>query len=422
MIALILTTLTFNIYMPIKEAKAALATTAMQSVQITWQNIKYALDKAWQSADYALQGIISGVQLWFKFDTIIERALKTAWNILRNQLLNQLGNSIIKWVQGSDGLSAYVTDWTGYLSYQAGLVANSFLNDVFSAAFCPVFSNELKSDIEKIYENSISRSTNYSIESECPLPEDEVNAFYAEDGFTTERWMAMIQPSGNYYGQLFNSWDELMLQTGSEYEAQTYELIANEGYRGDEENGTPGSVQSNAVKEVSMKDWKLLLNSDDPREFFSSVANAFITRIINQGLNLMQTETYKYLNPPDYYERDDNPQDTAPGPAPLSDTTPLNPPPNPVGACSDDGLTASFSWGSSLAASYYALRIDNVADAWDNACTSLYDGDLCVNVYANSYAFSTLPGASYHWWVHGCTEGIGCGDASDGSFVCPLGP
>ncbi len=70
-------------------------------------------------------------------------------------------------------------------------------------------------------------------------------------------------------------------------------------------------------------------------------------------------------------------------------------------SCSSSGTSATLSWNAVSGATYYPLRVDNTADGWDGSCSSA-GGDFCKDVYATSYSFTSIPGATYKWWLHSC--------------------
>lgn len=66
------------------------------------------------------------------------------------------------------------------------------------------------------------------------------------------------------------------------------------------------------------------------------------------------------------------------------------------------GLTSmTFRWNAMPGASSYALRIDDLSNPWSGTCSSINNGDTCVDGYTStSYTRSVIPGHTYTWWVH----------------------
>jgi len=101
----------------------------------------------------------------------------------------------------------------------------------------------------------------------------------------------MIRPEGNEYGLFMIALDAREEAESLKYTADIYKLTANQGFKGDEK--TPGIVQSYATQRASMMDLDYLLQSKDLNEFFGSVIDAFINRIIREGLSSMETDSYQ---------------------------------------------------------------------------------------------------------------------------------
>ena len=77
-------------------------------------------------------------------------------------------------------------------------------------------------------------------------------------------------------------------------------------------------------------------------------------------------------------------------------------------SCPLPGTSASLSWNPSNGATFYALRVDNLTNGWTGTCATVNPGDVCTNVSATSYSFSSSPGANYNWWVHACDASVCC--------------
>lgn len=275
-----------NVFFAKKEAQAANATLQQQIVSWMEDIVVWAADYALQEIMSDYTEIISDIEEWFQDDTLEQRALKDAWNQTRAQLLKELTNDVINWAQGDPGNPNFVKDWKSYLAsltIQAG--QEFFNNQIVSLILCPPFDASVKSWISK------TGSGRPSLSLQLPCPNPNLDAFlndFSQGGW--DAWIDFIEPAGNPYGAYMIGDDARELAEIQAYEAAKYELTANQGYKGDEE--TPGIVQSYATQRASMMDFDYLLQSDELNEYVSSVTDAFINRIINEGLEDMQTDTY----------------------------------------------------------------------------------------------------------------------------------
>ena len=95
-------------------------------------------------------------------------------------------------------------------------------------------------------------------------------------------------------------------------------------------------------------------------------------------------------------------------------------PSSPTGlsaSCPVPGTSATVWWNASPGATSYSLRVDNQQNGWSGTCSWTYPGDVCQQISATSYTFSSVPDAPYWWWVHSC-DGTGCSAAASASFTC----
>src|SRR3989344_3004803 len=96
---------------------------------------------------------------------------------------------------------------------------------------------------------------------------------------------------------------------------------------------------------------------------------------------------------------------------------PPQPPTNLTASCPSPGSSASLDWADTTNATFYTLRVNNLADVWDGSCSSV-SGDFCANTSSSSYGFSSTARDSYQWWVHACND-TGCSQPVFGpNFSC----
>jgi hypothetical protein len=59
----------------------------------------------------------------------------------------------------------------------------------------------------------------------------------------------------------------------------------------------------------------------------------------------------------------------------------------------------NVTWTPNGTYTSFALRIDDLSDGWDSACTNTTN-DVCKDLTTNSYSYNFLAGHKYHIWVH----------------------
>jgi len=159
---------------------------------------------------------------------------------------------------------------------------------------CGTFKQEVQQAI------SAGNEPSFQAQAQCPPNYDSAALLAGTSKNFWSDWLQMIRPSGNPFGAYMIASDKKLEAEGLAYTGRIFQLTADQGYRGTKE--TPGIIQSNAAQRASMMDLDYLLNSDDLEEYFGSVVDAFINRIINEGLQYMQTGTYAPQGKPPQFQ------------------------------------------------------------------------------------------------------------------------
>jgi hypothetical protein len=299
LILVLLLTLVGSLAAPKKPAKAAVATLPMQIVEYIMEIINWYEDYSSQTDQEDSLEEIEDVQDWFKDDTLDRRDERESWNEDRQDMLEDMVNDILDNMQDmGDGETAFVSEWNNFLDYFTQEAFQGFVNNELNQAqMCDTFQSEVQQEI------SGGNEPSYLAQVQCPSNYDS-NALlagttnYAGDDFWSN-WLKMLEPSGNPYGAYMISSDEKLETEGLAYTGRIFDLTANQGFRGTPD--TPGIIQSYAVQRASMMDLDNLLNADELETYFSSVADAFINRIFNEGLAAVQTSGYIPTQPPPIY-------------------------------------------------------------------------------------------------------------------------
>lgn len=277
----------FN-FLAAKNARAFNATLPMQISQWITEKISWVKDYTKQNQTQKNTNTTSQIQQWMKSDILNQRSLKKSWDQTRDQLLKQLTNNILDWAKGTNGNTNFIIDWQSYLGGLTSQAGQNFINTQLSQSnMCSSFSQDVKSYV------SASDSGEPSLQQQLKCPLSNYDAFlndFTKGGWNA--WLEFIKPAGNPFGAYMIAEDERLWTEAQAYDAEKYKLAANQGYKGDQ--NTPGIIQSYASQRASMMDLDNLLQAKDVNEYFSSVVDAFINRIQNQGMQNMQTGSYAY--------------------------------------------------------------------------------------------------------------------------------
>lgn len=124
---------------------------------------------------------------------------KIATQILKNTLINQLGQQVISWINGG-GKPKFITNWKGFLAGAAKDAAGFAIQDATNGT-CQIFTRPLRLQLQSAFLTPAPRPI-------CTLEQvvQSVENFYKN--FSTGGWLAYSQivlPSGNYYGSLFEA-------------------------------------------------------------------------------------------------------------------------------------------------------------------------------------------------------------------------
>ena len=109
-------------------------------------------------------------------------------------------------------------------------------------------------------------------------------------------WLEALEPSGNPWGSFMIAQDAKDLAELNAYSAEKAKLIANQGNQGTEQ--TPGIIQSYAAQRASMMDLDYLLQADNINEYLSSLVDAFINRIAENGFQKTNFDDYQPVGAP----------------------------------------------------------------------------------------------------------------------------
>jgi hypothetical protein len=154
-----------------------------------------------------------------------ERRLHTILvQILRNFLVNQLGQQIVSWINGG-GTPKFVTNWQSFLRKAGEDAANIAISEV-APQLCQSFAPLIRLQLGQTYLNPAPYPT-------CTLDQvvDNVQNFY--NSFESGGWIAysqMLLPSGNYYGSIFETSQIVGQAVAKAQQAEAADAMSNTGF------------------------------------------------------------------------------------------------------------------------------------------------------------------------------------------------
>jgi len=262
--------------------------------------------------------------------TKLSQLTKQALQIALNQILSMMTNDIVEWIQG-DGEPRFITNWQDFLKDAADNAGGTFVDQYLGVGnFCSSFDMDIKMALQSV--------PTFQEEVKCPISEIGANAddFYNDfDQGGWNAWLAVSQPTGNFYGSLMIARDEMIAREIEAKEAAEAEAIANRGFTSDKvctegyiisvmgqitgscNNGTscdaiknqpgftctkettitPGSAISDVAGRTIDREAELLTqqiaNLTGEMGVFGpyiiAIGNALYNRVINEGLSLVSS-------------------------------------------------------------------------------------------------------------------------------------
>ena len=312
-----------------------------------YQSIKDAAKWAWEKvkavAAAARDQIRTVYALWQKSDTLLARASLVAAQIALHTVLNMLTNDLVLWIQGG-GEPRFVSDWKGFLKEAGNKAGGLFVDKWLGGGWlCEPIDIDIKT--------ALLRTPTFDERVKCTLEDMGVNirAFYQdfnEGGWPG--WIRLTEPQNNFYGGYMIAQTEKAIEEEKAKDSAESEALAGRGFlsakvcvkgqtSGDwgiidscndkescrnlkdsidpaspivftceeEKTETPASVLSDITSRSmdrpldtlsrQIADMTDSLGSYAP--YVTTVANALINRLIQEGLASLQTSGPSSANP-----------------------------------------------------------------------------------------------------------------------------
>ena len=208
---------------------------------------------------------------------IKEEALRGIRDAVVHEILNQIADQVVQWVQG-DGEPRFIGNWEDYLNQAYAQGQNEVINEIPADYIDPEFRDEIQQTLGVSFP-------------------DINSAWPSKDGFAEK-----IRNSHNYYDILNMIENEKIKRGAARAQAAQNEAIAGQGYLSAkkclETNNvgecireiisTPGQTIKDVVSRALTIDIDFMSNVQSP---FSALVNALISRFIQKGLDQMGLST-----------------------------------------------------------------------------------------------------------------------------------
>lgn len=152
---------------------------------------------------------------------------KVAVELLKNQLIHQLVQQTIKWIQG-EGKPQFLTNWKSFITKAGQDAAASAIYKILPGV-CESFGPLIKVQLQSIYNTDSSSAVT------CTLKQIVANIQQFYDSFSDGGWVAYgasALPSGNYFGSLFEVNQIVSAKAAATKEAAGAESGASQGFLG----------------------------------------------------------------------------------------------------------------------------------------------------------------------------------------------
>lgn len=232
-------------------------------------------------------------------------AYNIALQVAINALINELQNEVVNWIAGN-GNPRFITDWNGFLNGVANKAAGQAISILVPQA-CSGFGPLLKVALLPVpYADTNVRCTLNQVIS-------NTNTFFNsfQNGTWYQTWTAygaLIQPTGNFFGQVIVDSDIVAMKAMSAQQAANSQAVASKGFLSvtkcvhyDESSGTPicdqevNTTPGAVVAESLSKslDWtpNSIINAKTFEGFVGAIVNASINRVIKEGLSSLTAST-----------------------------------------------------------------------------------------------------------------------------------
>lgn len=194
--------------------------------QMVLQAIWQVLDMIWQAAMKVYNAISAYVDMWMKSKTILTWIAGVLLNLLLHQILAQLTNDIVNWIQNGTTprfLTMGLDDWLGMA---VDNVLGNFIDQYLGMGWlCDSFDISIKL--------ALLKPATFKEDARCSLSDivDNIGDFFndfSKGGW--KGWVKLTEKGNNFYGAFLLAQDEANKITLREQENQDKEIERGSGF------------------------------------------------------------------------------------------------------------------------------------------------------------------------------------------------
>jgi len=226
--------------------------------------------------------------------SLLQHTLMIAVEALKKRLLDTTVDQIVNYVQGG-GEPKFITDWEGFFRDAANAAVGDLALEV-APFLCTPFNLQVR--IAVLQPPPFSRQIVCTLDQIVANIENFYNDF-RNGGFIA--YQELWQPQNNFYGALLLAWDQTEKRRANRLFTSYAEAMAGQGFlsvRRCDEFGhcvvvTPGTVVGATVAKAVGSDIDYVVNSRDLAAYVAAISDAFVNRLIREGVGLLGVSTPK---------------------------------------------------------------------------------------------------------------------------------
>lgn len=219
---------------------------------------------------------------------LFETASASIAAVLKKKFFDLMVDQIVVWIQGG-GKPLFIDNWELFLGQYANIVTGDIVYELGMGAVCRPFGIQLQL--------AVLQPPRFTNQISCTLDQIVGNALNFYNNFRNGGFIAyreMWQPRNNFYGALILAMDEKETRIADQRYAAQQEAQAGGGFLGtrkcDPATGfcyitTPGMQIGAAAAKIVGADLDYIINAQDLAAYVAAISDAFINRLIREGVN-----------------------------------------------------------------------------------------------------------------------------------------
>ncbi len=226
----------------------------------------------------------------FGIDFALQKADDSIQAVIKKRFFDMIVDQMVNWIQNG-GKPLFIQDWNAFLAQYGNIVTGDLLAELKIAGICKPFGMQLQL--------AVLQPPRFSGQVKCTLDQVVRNMVGFYNNFSTGGFVAyreQWQPRNNFYGGLLMMMNEKETRIADKRFAANQQVQANNGFLGQQkcdEFGrcyivTPGMQMGAAAAKVIGADLDFLIQQKDTAAYVAAISDAFINRLIREGVNGFQ--------------------------------------------------------------------------------------------------------------------------------------